>query len=86
MAMSFCLSVSFFVRLFSETCTQKRCFSQKLSSLKLWSLLPTSMKFYMGFSKNPSLDLYDDVPFSGDFKVTFVIVLLFCIFLKYYTI
>jgi len=44
------------------------------------------MKFYMGFSKNPSLDLYDDVPFSGDFKVTFVIVLLFCIFLKYYTI
>jgi len=44
------------VRLSPEMHTQKQ-FSQKLSSLELWSLLTTSRKSYMGFTKNPFLAL-----------------------------
>jgi len=48
-----------FVRL--SACCQnaytKMQFSQKLSTLGLWSLLMTYKKSYMGFSKNPLLDL-----------------------------
>jgi len=70
-----------FIFLSPETRTQKNDFSQKLSSLESWSLLTTSTKLYMGFSRNLSLDPW--MTLSGNLKVIFVT---FWLFLKNYAI
>jgi len=53
MTMSFCLSVSLFVRLsvYLLKRVHKNSFSQKLNNLELWSPLTSNRKSYTGFSK-----------------------------------
>jgi len=58
---SVCLSVCLSVFVSSETCTQKCSFLKKLINLELWSLLTTSRKSWVGFSKNPFLDPWYDL-------------------------